>query len=147
VPLSPRGCHPSRPDSDRDAKDLNLNSLRHSLSWPLQQPKTYAQWLEIQQSFSAKMMEVSFRMIAHPDDGGHPDGLNWLTLDESGKNAYICGFIEGVFQGHCFTTWGLPGERPDDPSYVNATRSFNDHWDQFITNTTYRLFLEGLDRF
>jgi hypothetical protein len=86
-------------------------------------------------------------MITHPGDGGHPDGLNWLTLDESGKNAYICGFIEGLFQGHCFTTWGLPGERQDDPSYINATRSFNDHWDRFIANASYRQFLEGLDRF
>jgi hypothetical protein len=86
-------------------------------------------------------------MIGHPDDGERPDGLNWLTLDESGKNAYICGFIEGLFQGHCFTTWGLPGQQRDDPSYVNATRSFNDHWNQFVANATYRQFLERLDRF
>jgi hypothetical protein len=59
---------------------------------------------------------VGESMITHPEDGGHPDGLNWLTLDESGKNAYICGFIEGLFQGHCFTTWGLPGEEQVDRS-------------------------------
>lgn len=86
-------------------------------------------------------------MITHPDDGDHPDGLNWLTLDEGRKKAYICGFIEGLFQGHCFTTWGLPGKRPDDPSYVNATRSFTDHWDQFVANATYQQFIEGLDKF
>ena len=86
-------------------------------------------------------------MITHPDDGGQPDGLNWITLDERGKNAYVCGYIEGLFQGHCFTTWGLPGKAPNDASYLSATRSFNEHWDRFIAKAGYRQFLEGLDRF
>jgi hypothetical protein len=86
-------------------------------------------------------------MIKHPDDGDQPDGLNWIALAESGKNSYICGFVEGMFQGHCFTTWGHPESQSDNPAYLRAIRSFNYYWDRFIANATYRQLLEALDRF
>jgi hypothetical protein len=42
---------------------------------------------------------------------------------------------------------GLARRRTSRSVLINATRSFNDHWDRFIANATYRRFLEGLDRF
>lgn len=30
-----------------------------------------------------------------------PDGHRWLSLDENSKYAYIVGFLEGMFLGHC----------------------------------------------
>lgn len=86
------------------------------------------------------------KIITHPGEGGHPDGLNWLTLDESAKYAYVCGFVEGLFEGHCFTTWGLPGGEPINSAYVDATRSFDDHWSRFVANRGYKQFVEGLDK-
>ena len=88
-------------------------------------------------------------MARHPElSGGDnpPDGSRWLTLDENSKYAYIAGFLAGMFQGHCFTTWGLPGGQENDPSYVNATKSYNDHWNRFVVGVTYRQFFDGLDK-
>jgi hypothetical protein len=28
-------------------------------------------------------------------------------MNDGSKYAYIVGFLEGMFQGHCFTTWGF----------------------------------------
>lgn len=84
--------------------------------------------------------------ITHPDDGGRPDGLNWLMLDEDAKSAYVCGFVEGLFQGHCFTTWGLPGSATNDPIFVAATRSFDEHYNRFVAHRSYGQLIEGLDR-
>jgi hypothetical protein len=85
-------------------------------------------------------------MISHPNDGDRPDGLNWLTLDDSAKNAYVCGFVEGMFQGHGFTTWGLPGTEPNNPAYVLATRSFDDHWNRFVAKADYKVLVDGLNK-
>ena len=70
--------------------------------------------------------------ITHPDDGGHPDGLQWLMLGEEAKFAYVLGFVEGLFRGHCFTTWGLP-DSESNADYLHATRSFNEHWTRFVS--------------
>jgi hypothetical protein len=89
-------------------------------------------------------------MSSHPqlDDGsGPPNGNQWITLDENSKYAYIVGFLEGMFQGHCFTTWGLPGSQENDPAYVNATKSYDDHWNRFVSKTTYQQFFDGLNAF
>jgi hypothetical protein len=88
----------------------------------------------------------SWPFSIHPANGGRPDGLNWLTLDENARNAYVCGFVEGLLQGHCFTTWGLPGSEPNNPAYVDATRSFAQHWDRFIANTDYKQLVDGLNK-
>ena len=85
-------------------------------------------------------------MYPQPSDGP-PNGNRWITLDEDSKYAYIVGFIEGMFQGHCFTTWGLPGTQENDPAYENATKSYDDHWKQFVSKTTYQQFFEGLNTF
>ena len=36
-----------------------------------------------------------------------PDGARWVALDENSKYAYIVGFLQGMFLGHSFTTWGF----------------------------------------
>ena len=90
------------------------------------------------------MLENS--QITHPDDGGRPDGLNWLMLDEGAKSAYVCGFVEGLFRGHCFTTWGLPGSETNDPGFLNASKSFDENWNRYVANRRYKQFVEGLDR-
>jgi hypothetical protein len=74
-----------------------------------------------------------------------PDGHRWLSLDEHSKYAYIVGFLEGMFLGHCFTTWGLPGGMKGDAPYQHATDSYNVYWKRFVSDTTYRKFLEGID--
>jgi hypothetical protein len=51
-----------------------------------------------------------------------------------------------MFQGHCFTTWGLPGDEPNDSSYVNATRSFEDHWNRFVAKTDYKELISALNK-
>jgi hypothetical protein len=90
-------------------------------------------------------------MPLHPpplgDSNNRPNGNRWLTLDENSKYAYIVGFLEGLFQGHCFTTWGLPGGQANDPSYENAVASYKDHWNRFVARTTFRQFFCGLDNF
>jgi hypothetical protein len=86
----------------------------------------------------------------HPELGGTdnpPNGNIWLTLEENTKYAYIVGFLEGMFQGHCFTTWGMPGSEPNDPGYLHATKSYTDHWNQFVANVTYQQFFDGLNNF
>ncbi len=85
--------------------------------------------------------------IPHPDDGGQPDGLHWVMLDEDAKYSYVCGFVEGLFQGHCFTTWGAPNLESTDACYSKAIRSFDFHWDKFLANQTYGKFVEGLNNF
>jgi hypothetical protein len=85
--------------------------------------------------------------IAHPDDGGQPDGLHWMMLDEDAKYSYVRGFVEGLFQGHCFTTWGAPGLESKDPRHSGAIRSFDFHWDKFLAKQTYGKFVEGLNKF
>jgi hypothetical protein len=75
-----------------------------------------------------------------------PDGVRWVTLDENSKYAYIAGFLEGMFLGYCFTTWGLPGSEGDDSAYRCASRSYNENWNRFVSSATYRSFLNGLDR-
>ncbi len=85
--------------------------------------------------------------ITHPDDGGQPDGLHWLMLDEAAKYSYVCGFVEGLFQGHCFTTWGAPGLESNDACHSGEIRSFDFHWDKFVAKQTYGKFVEGLDKF
>ncbi len=74
-----------------------------------------------------------------------PDGHRWLSLDENSKYAHIVGFLEGMFLGHCFTTWELPGGMTGDAPYRYATDSYNTHWKRFVSNTVYRDFFEGLD--
>jgi hypothetical protein len=74
-----------------------------------------------------------------------PDGHRWLSLDENSKYAYIVGFLEGMFLGHCFTTWGLSGGMTGDAPYRHATDSYNEHWKRLVSNTVYRNFFEGLD--
>jgi hypothetical protein len=86
-------------------------------------------------------------MVTHPDDGGQPDGLNWLVLDGPAKYAYVCGFVAGLFQGHCFTTWSLPGGGSNDSVYVSATQSFDGHWKRFVAEASYDQFVQGLDKF
>ncbi len=85
--------------------------------------------------------------LALGDTSDPPNGHRWLMLEENAKYAYIVGFLEGMFQGHCFTTWGLPGSQRDDPAYLNATKSYDDHWNRFVARTTFREFLHGLDNF
>jgi hypothetical protein len=80
------------------------------------------------------------------ESGNSRNGNKWLTLDENTKYAYIVGFLEGMFQGHCFTTWGMPGSEPNDPGYLHATKSYTDHWNRFAANVTYQQFLDGLDK-
>jgi hypothetical protein len=79
------------------------------------------------------------------DSSDPPNGHRWLTLDEHSKYAYIVGFLEGMFQGHCFTTWGLPGGQENDSAWASATKSYNDHWNRFVSGVTYREFFCGLD--
>jgi hypothetical protein len=85
--------------------------------------------------------------IAHPDDGGQPDGLHGLTLDEAAEHSYVCGFVAGLFQGHCFTTWGAPGFESNNTCQSRGIRSFDFHWDKFVAKQTYGKFVEGLDKF
>ena len=75
-----------------------------------------------------------------------PNGHRWIILDENSKYAYIVGYLEGMFQGHCFTTWGLPGSDVNDPSYLNATKSSDDHWNRFVAHVSYQKFLTGMDK-
>jgi hypothetical protein len=81
------------------------------------------------------------------DSGDPPNGNRWLMLGENSKYAYIVGFLEGIFLGHCFTTWGLPRSEPNDPAYLNSTKSYNDHWNRFVAKVTYRQFFDGLNKF
>ena len=74
-----------------------------------------------------------------------PDGHRWLTLEENSKYGYVVGFLEGMFLGHCFTTWGLPGGVTDEGPYRYATDSFNEYWKRLVSKTVYRSFFEGLD--
>jgi hypothetical protein len=85
--------------------------------------------------------------LALGDTSDPPNGHRWLMLEENSKCAYIVGFLEGMFQGHCFTTWGLPGSQLNDPAYISATKSYDDHWDRFVAQATFREFLHGLDNF
>jgi hypothetical protein len=84
--------------------------------------------------------------ITHPEQGGHPDGLQWLMLGDEAKLAYVLGFIEGLFQGHCFTTWGMPGSE-SKADYQNAIKSFNEYWTRFVSKMKYSEFVGELDRF
>jgi hypothetical protein len=52
-----------------------------------------------------------------------------------------------LFQGHCFTTWDLPGTEHDESAYLNAVKSFRGYWTEFIAGRTYRQFGSGLDLF
>jgi hypothetical protein len=80
------------------------------------------------------------------DSADSPNGNRWLMLKENSKYAYIVGFLQGMFQGHCFTTWGLPHSQENDPAYLNATKSYNDHWNRFVAKVAYRQFFDGLDK-
>ena len=80
------------------------------------------------------------------DNVGGPNGEKWLTLDEGEKYAYIVGFLEGMYQGHCFTTWGLPGTEPNDPAYDNATKSYTEHWNRYVLGIKYQDFFDGLNK-
>jgi hypothetical protein len=82
----------------------------------------------------------------HPEPNGDPpNGNQWLILDENSKYAYIVGFLEGMFQGHCFTTWSLPGGQENASAWANATKSYHDHWNRFVAMVTYQQFFDGLD--
>lgn len=74
-----------------------------------------------------------------------PNGDVWVTLDFETKVAYVAGFLQGMFLGHCFTTWGLPGAQENDSALQNATRSYTENWDKFVLNRSYLQFIEGLD--
>ncbi len=103
--------------------------------------------LECRHSFCAIQLVDEWPEIQNNTGGGNPlDGYRWLTLDGNSKYAYIFGFFEGMFRGHSFTTWGLPGGEKDDPSYVNAIKSYNDYWRRFVEGVTYRQFFDGLDK-
>jgi hypothetical protein len=82
-----------------------------------------------------------------PDEGKSPDGNKWIGLEENTKYGYIVGYVEGMFQGHCFTTWGLPGgEKPPEGAWDHATRSFDNHWKRFVPRVTYQQFFDGLNK-
>ena len=83
---------------------------------------------------------------SNENERNSPDGHRWLLLDENSRYAYIVGFFEGMFLGHCFTTWGLPGDAADDPTFQNASNSYNEHWKKFVSGVVYRQFVEGLDK-
>lgn len=67
-------------------------------------------------------------------------------LGKEAKFAYVLGFVEGLFQGHCFTTWKLPSGESND-NYLHATRSFYEHWNKFVLKLKYSEFVEELDKF
>lgn len=86
-------------------------------------------------------------MVLHtePDGDGPPNGNVWLTLHENSKYAYIVGFLEGMFQGHCFTTWGLPDSQENDSAWLDATKSYDFHRKRFVAGVTYQQFFDGLN--
>lgn len=73
------------------------------------------------------------------------DGNRWRTLDANVKMEYVVGFIDGIFLGHCFTTWGLPASQQDDPCWTNATKSYTANWERLVSNKPYQYYVEGLD--
>ena len=74
------------------------------------------------------------------DSADSPNGNRWLMLEQNSKYAYIVGFLQGMFQGHCFSTWGLPRSKENDPAYFNATESYKHHWNRFVARVTYCQF-------
>jgi hypothetical protein len=90
----------------------------------------------------ANLTEYTYSMCAQEqiESSNRPDGHRWLSLDENSKYAYIVGFLEGMFLGHCFTTWGLPGSMTGDAPYQHATDSYNEHVKPLVSNTVYRDF-------
>ena len=83
-----------------------------------------------------------------PDDHQESalDGNKWLLMGENSKYSYIVGFLEGMFLGHCFTTWGLPGDQMVGSAWASATDSYNEHWNRFVGDVAYRQFFDGLDK-
>jgi len=74
-------------------------------------------------------------------------GNSWIQLDSGAKIAFVYGYIEGLFQGHCFSTWELPAtdhESESDPHFL-VTRSYGFHRRKFFQNVTYQQFVDGLD--
>jgi hypothetical protein len=57
----------------------------------------------------------------------------------------VLGFVEGLFQGHCFTTCALPSSESND-DYVHATHSFEGQWNKFVAKLKYSEFVEELRR-
>jgi hypothetical protein len=74
-----------------------------------------------------------------------PDGNRWRTLDHNSKLAYVVGFLDGMYLGHCITCWGLPS-RQDDPCWTNAVESYSQNRARLVNQNTYQDFVEGLDK-
>jgi hypothetical protein len=73
---------------------------------------------------------------------GHVKGTKWIELSFETKLGYVVGFIEGMFMGHCFSTWGLRREG----AWKEATASYDGYWKKFVLKITYKKLVEGLDR-
>ena len=67
-----------------------------------------------------------------------------MTLTSDAKLAFVVGYVEGLYQGHCFSTWELPGIDIDD-CYIDVTKSFESNWNQFIANVKYERFVAEVD--
>jgi hypothetical protein len=71
-------------------------------------------------------------------------GGMWLALNAQVKLAYVVGFIEGLFQGHCFTTWDLPSLE-NSTAYEDASASYEGYWKRLVSDVRLRQFVCGLD--
>jgi hypothetical protein len=74
-----------------------------------------------------------------------PDGNRWRTLDDGSKLAYVVGFLDGMYLGHCITLWDLPSQ-DDDPCWSNATKSYSKNRRRLVNQNTYQDFVDGLDK-
>jgi hypothetical protein len=74
-----------------------------------------------------------------------PDGNRWRALDDNSKLAYVVGFLDGMYLGHCITCWDLPGQDVD-PCWANAVKSYSQNRARLVNRNTYGDFVEGLDK-
>ena len=75
-----------------------------------------------------------------------PDGNRWRSLDYNSKLAYVVGFLDGMYLGHCITLWDLPSSQDDDPCWANAVKSYSQNRARLVNQNTYQDFVEGLDK-
>jgi hypothetical protein len=75
-----------------------------------------------------------------------PDGNRWRTLDQDSKLAYVVGFLDGMYLGHCITLWNLPGGQDDGSCWANAMKSYSENRNRLVNQNTYQRGVEGLDR-
>jgi hypothetical protein len=66
-------------------------------------------------------------------------------LDEDTKYGYIVGFLEGMFLGHCFTTWEISDDTEENKAWQSASNSYNENYNRFVVKTTYQRFFDGLN--